>query len=289
LTEQNQGLEGRKNAATTVTDLSCEQKSSFISWPGVYLGPLFPPNGITSVNLEHTQGDMTAIISAFTSEGFAIGADGRSLGKDQKVICEHSQKIFNFKRQHLDVVYAWCGETHVVNERDEVLYDLTTITREALNSAVQIAGRNFSFFVQQCCEGILNNIIKTPIVRKVTNSDSAPMESKARMLLNGYFDRAPFMVEFYIRDTDRIRVQAEKVHMPIPVPTRNFFSGCEEQNEKYAKILPTTAEGALKLVSDYIQDCIDNLNCPVVGGYRHIAYLDLNGFYWVDEPKKVIP
>jgi hypothetical protein len=234
---------------------------------------------------------MTAIISVFTSDGFVIGADGRSLGKDKKVACDCSQKIFNFKHRHVSVAYAWCGETHVINESNEILYDLNTIARAALNSTVQIAGRSFSLFIQQCCEGILDNIIKTPVVRKVTNSDSTPTESKARMLLNGYFDRVPFMAEFYIRETDRIRVQAEKILMPIPSPTRNLFSGCKEQNERYAHVLPTTTEEALKLVSDYIQDCIDNPNpdCFIVGGRRHIAYLDSDGFSWIDEPKKIIP
>ena len=40
---------------------------------------------------------MTAIASAFTSEGFVIGADGRQLDRDNKIFSESSQKIFNFK------------------------------------------------------------------------------------------------------------------------------------------------------------------------------------------------
>jgi len=53
---------------------------------------------------------MTAFASAFTSEGFVIGADGRQLGKDKKIFSESSQKIFNFKHRHVNVVYAWRGE-----------------------------------------------------------------------------------------------------------------------------------------------------------------------------------
>jgi hypothetical protein len=68
-----------------------------------------------------------------------VGADGRTLGKDKKVVCDCSQKVFNFERQHVSVVYTWCGETHVVNESNEILYDLNTITREALSSALQMA------------------------------------------------------------------------------------------------------------------------------------------------------
>ena len=227
---------------------------------------------------------MTAIASVFTSEGFVIGADGRSLGKDQKIACDFSQKIFNFKKRHINVVFAWCGETNVINEMNEMLYDLKTITFDALNLAVQTASRNFPLFVQLCCEGILDSIIKSPIVKRVTDSDSAPMESRARMLLNGYFDHEPFTAEFYIREADRIRVQAARILMPPPSPTRNFFSGCKEQNERFANVLPTTAEGALKLVSDYIQACIDNPDCFIVGGRRHIAYLDSDSFYWIDKP-----
>jgi hypothetical protein len=54
---------------------------------------------------------MTAIASAFTSEGFVIGADGRQLGKDKTIFSECSQKIFNFKHRHVNVAYGWCGET----------------------------------------------------------------------------------------------------------------------------------------------------------------------------------
>jgi hypothetical protein len=258
-----------------------------ISWPDVYLGPLVSKSGIALVNPENSQGDMTAIVSAFTPDGFVIGADGRSLGKNRKVICDCSQKIFNFNHQHANVVYAWCGETHVMNESNEILYDLNTITSKALRSALQIADRDWFIFLQQCCEGILDNIVKTSVVRKLTNSASMPNEARARMLLNGYFDDVPFTAEIHIRDTDRIRVRAENVYMPIPTPMRNLFSGCREQNAKYANALPTTASEALKLVSDYIQGCIDNPNpdCFIVGGHRHMAHLDSDGFSWVEEPE----
>jgi hypothetical protein len=75
-------------------------------------------------------------------------------------------------------------------------------TRVALSSAVQVAGKQFASLIQQSCVGIYDGIIKTPVARQITNSDSLP-ESKARMLLNGYFDGQPFMVEFDVRDTDR--------------------------------------------------------------------------------------
>jgi hypothetical protein len=229
---------------------------------------------------------MTAIASAFTSEGFVIGADSRQLGKDKTIFSDCSQKIFNFKHRRVNVVYAWCGETSVVNASNEVLYDLYAITRVALSSAVQVARRQFPSFIQQSCAGIYEGIIKSPIVRQITNSDALP-ESKARMLLNGYFDGQPFMAEFHVRETDRIRVQAEKVLMPIPSPTRNLFNGCTQQNKKYENVLPATTKEALKLVSDYIQECIDNSDpdCFIVGGRPHIAHLTPDGFYWVDAPK----
>jgi hypothetical protein len=229
---------------------------------------------------------MTAIASAFTSEGFVIGADGRQLDRDNKIFSESSQKLFNLKSRQVDVVYAWCGETSVINQSKEVLYDLYTITRVALSSAVQIAGTQFPSLIQQCCGGIYGGIIKSPIVRQITNPDSLP-ESKARMLLNGYFYGQPFMAEFHVRETDRIRVQAERVLMPIPAPTRNLFNGCARQNKKYENVLPTTTPEALKLISAYIQECIDNSepDCLGIGGHRHIAHLTPDGFYWIDAPK----
>ena len=228
---------------------------------------------------------MTAIASAFTSEGFVIGADGRQLGKDKKIFTESAQKIFNFNYRHVDVAYAWCGETSVVNESNEVLYDLYGLTGVALSSAVQLTRKQFAPFIQQSCLGIYEGIIKSPIVRQIANSDSLP-ESKARMLLNGYFDGQPFMAEFHVRDTDKIRVQAERVLMPIPSPTRNLFNGCAHQNEKYKNVLPATTREALKFVSDYIQECIDNsdADCFGMGGHRHIAHLTSDGFYWIDAP-----
>ena len=136
---------------------------------------------------------MTAIASAFTSEGFVIGADGRQLDRDKKIFSESSQKIFNFKSRQVDVAYAWCGETSVISQSNEVLeYSIflrhDSGTRVGLSSAVQIAGTQFPSLIQQCCGGIYGGIIKSPIVRQITNPDSVP-ESKARMLLNGYFLR----------------------------------------------------------------------------------------------------
>jgi hypothetical protein len=140
--------------------------------------------------------------------------------------------------------------------------------------------------MQQACTGIYEGIIKSPVVRQITNSDSLP-ESKARMLLNGYFDGQPFMAEFHVRETDRIRVQTERVLLPIPTPTRNLFSGGARQNKKYENTLPTTTREALKLISAYIQECIDSsdLDCSAIGGHRHVAHLTPDGFYWIDAPK----
>jgi hypothetical protein len=229
---------------------------------------------------------MTAIASAFTSEGFVIGADGRQLDRDNKIFNESSQKIFNFKSRQVDVVYAWCGETSVINQSKEVLYDLYAITHIALSSAVNIARRQFPSLIQQSCGGIYEGIIRSPIVRQITNPDSSPA-SKARMLLNGYFYGQPFMAEFHVRETDRIRVEAERVSMPLSPPKRYLFNGCARQNEKYKNVLPTTTREALKLISDYIQECIDNSepDCSGIGGHRHIAHLTSDGFYWIDAPK----
>ena len=229
---------------------------------------------------------MTAIASAFTSEGFVVGADGRQLDRDNKIFSESSQKIFNFKSGEVNVVYAWCGQTSVVDQSKEALYDLCAITRTALSFGVQIARKQFPSLIQQCCAGIYDGIIKSPVVRRLSNSDSSP-ESKARMLLNGYFYGQPFMAEFYVRETDRIKVHAENVSMPLSSPTRYLFNGCARQNEKYKNLLPTTTGEALKLISDYIQECIDNSDpdCFSVGGHRHIAHLTPGSFYWIDAPR----
>ena len=236
--------------------------------------------------LEHTNDDMTAIASAFTSEGFVIGADGRQLDRDKKIFSESSQKIFNFKSRQVDVAYAWCGETSVISQSNEVIYDLYEITRVALTSAIQVLRTQFPLFIQQCRDGIYNGIVKSPNVRQISNSDSS-QESIARMLLNGYFYRQPFMAEFHVRQTDRIRVQEDNVSIPLTEPTRYLFNGCARQNEKYKDVLPKTTPEALKLVSNYIQECIDNPDpdCFSIGGHRHIAHLTPDGFYWIDAPR----
>src|SRR5437867_12123218 len=105
---------------------------------------------------------MTAIASAFTSEGFVIGADGRQLGKDKKIFTESSRKIFNFKHRHVNVAYAWCGETSVVNESNEVLYDLYAMTRAAVSSAVHAPAIQAAFLIQASGGGIHAGIIETP-------------------------------------------------------------------------------------------------------------------------------
>ena|ERR1700683_5503680 len=191
---------------------------------------------------------MTAIISVFTTDGFVIGADGRSLDSNRNIVSECSQKLFAFRRAHVSVVYAWCGTTHVMNESGNVLLDLNLITYDALKAASQSAGKDFPTFIQLCCNGIYGGICRTPVVKKITNSDVIENDSKARMLLNGYFKDVPFTAEFYLREKDRITITAKEIHFPIVSPTRNFFSGCGEQNKKYLNMLPTTTIEALKLV-----------------------------------------
>ncbi len=228
---------------------------------------------------------MTAIISAFTKNGFIIGADGRTLGKDDKIVCESTQKNFHFKYRRINVAYMWCGTVRHMDEAGAISLDLDAITRETLDLAARTSKLNFANFIQECCEGIYDGICRSPGVKKLNNSTGED-DSRARMLVNGFFGGVAFSAEFYLRDKDRIRVDASEIHIPLPSPTRNLFSGCGEQNKKYFAVVPSTVEDSIRLVTDFIQACIDNSepDCFKVGGHRHIAYLSPDDFSWIDEP-----
>jgi hypothetical protein len=66
--------------------------------------------------LPDTEGMSTAIVYAWTPDGFVIGADGRRSNLEgAHEIQDDVQKIFSVKRDGLRLVYAWSGSVHFKN------------------------------------------------------------------------------------------------------------------------------------------------------------------------------
>jgi hypothetical protein len=86
----------------------------------------------------------TAIVKAYTSEGFVIGADGRCTQAESGiVVTDDAQKIFPLSESHRTLAYVFCGTTAITDVRDQTLVvDLTSEIHKSVATMSQTESKH---------------------------------------------------------------------------------------------------------------------------------------------------
>lgn len=221
---------------------------------------------------------MTAIVSVFTPDGFVIGADGRRIDSLNDIIVSESvQKIFPFESTRIRLAYAWCGLLRAVNKDMALMFDLHAYTDTILKVAANLAGQDFSLFLDMFIEGL----------RRVSPSQitNMPKEELARVILVGYWWDQPFSAKIELNYPNGVLTLREEFDIPAQYQM-NIFSGAESVFPKYKDAQPQSDEEAIEFVQKYIRDCADSIapDCAGIGGHIHIAQVKPQEFTWFVRP-----
>jgi hypothetical protein len=205
----------------------------------------------------------TALLYCGTSEGFVIGADGRTFNElRQKIESDTERKIFMFENQAASVVFAWAG-TVTVRTSDFYL----SLVDETHDLLLQLDFNG-------CFAQELNAKLKGRL-RAIRTNDS---RERASGTFLSYRKSQPWISEisvFKSGGTWDCCVDENAANGEIAIvsgPSRGF--------EK-----PRSLSEAKSAIKAYLEDCVADPTEEEIGGHIHIAEFTLEGFSWIQPPK----
>jgi hypothetical protein len=234
----------------------------------------------------HNKGHMsTAIVSAYLSDGFVIGADGRR--KDPNLGVADSdivQKIFSIKLAKLRLVYAWAGSIHNLRV-DGTIFDFKDATDLILQAIDMNQVYTFPDFVALFAN-LLYVLTLKYLGRGVGVFDDGLI---AKALFLAYFEGQPYKAGIYANHDSHI------VLRPVIkcAPALAQFCVFNGSKKAYELLNPPLATVSLlevsNLVRDYIRLCFTHRDTPIkgenpIGGHIHIGHLTPERFSWIDPP-----
>jgi len=243
---------------------------------------------------------MTAIVSAYTPQGFVIAADGLRRGSAGCVISNTARKIFQVERGQLSLAFAWTGATSLYASNGEVIFDFIEQSKSAIDALMnvqmdEVCGpfRYVSAFLNTMYESFERCNGGSTLSGE---TDGLPREEIARAVFVGYSYGVPYRakVSFPRQGCAVLKpCLMELIQSPYDFDT---FSGSIATNALFAprlKYAPASIETAAALVRDYVQLCIDNPThdeeCEKIGGHIHIAAVTPEGFQWLIPPEPDTP
>jgi len=237
---------------------------------------------------------VTAIVSAYTPEGFVMGADGlRREGCTRTVVSEKARKIFCTETGNAVLSYAWAGATNLFGSEEKSIFDFLQESAEAARTLASAHVVQFRDYVNRFGEIVYQRLLFANEGNKLEgNVNLLPKgEEIARILFVGYFRGVPYRAQSAICRRGAVLIGANLRELRQAPVDFNVFSGSRVMLEKFQRRLtdaPETLGQATALIRDYIQGCIDNRNqdkeCEDIGGHIHIASITSRGFRWIIPP-----
>ncbi len=237
----------------------------------------------------------TAIVSAYTPEGFVIGADGlRREGRTRNPVSETATKIFSIEDDDKILAHAWAGATNLFNLEGKSFFD---VLRESAKVGKILASPHIDGFAEYV--GLFMDTVHQRLLSANTGDRLSgdlnlfpKGEEVARVLFVGYFNGIPYRAQSAIVHRDYVLIGPRLSEFRQAPVDFNVFSGSAVMLEKFKPRLtdaPNTLSQAATLVRDYIQTCIDNQHdreCEDIGGHIHIAAVTPKHFEWITAPIK---
>jgi hypothetical protein len=231
---------------------------------------------------------MTVIASAYSPEGFAIGADGMRRDLHGQVTTERAVKVFPIERQGLVGAHAWTGATALFySDRQPFNFlDQAELVAQDMSS---IAVRSASDYVLQFSQGLYDRLV-IHHMGVPSNPNVFQTNEIVRGLFIGYIDDSPFTVEVSFQHRNGVFLEPLLTKVSGEPKTFGMFSGSESVLNDFKDDLraPASLDDATNLVRRYIRSCVDNRNryadCVNFGGRVHVAVVTPSKFEWADPP-----
>jgi hypothetical protein len=211
----------------------------------------------------------TAVVCAYTSEGFVIGTDGRRIDSQNGSVAEENvKKLFSINKSPSRMAFAWCGMTHIVTSVG--VLDFSEVTKDLLRD---IEWNDFS----ECLTAFVGQL--SMALRRFEKKND---NFVARALFVAYFHSRPYVGEISVSRDDEgfLKVEIATIGSPNEGGI-NVFSGCKKIAVPNT---PHCLEEAMDVVEEYIQSCIDDPECEDIGGRIQMGTLTPEGFNWIRMP-----
>jgi hypothetical protein len=218
---------------------------------------------------------MTAIVSAYTPEGFVLAADGLRLDFHDALVGDRAIKIFSIKTPILNTAYACAGAVKMF-QKTEVI-DTAGIIRDCVERAKQNSYQSFSEFV-------------TALQGRLNKSFLQVWFITIKILIVGYRNDGAWRAQLKAAPSDNFRTVFELCELCEAPVDFNIFNGSPKMFAQIESDIcePETLEDAASLVRKYIELCALNRytepECNAIGGHIHIAATSPQSFYWMIPP-----
>jgi hypothetical protein len=240
----------------------------------------------------------TAIVSAYTPEGFIIGADG--MRRDQRtgaIKTLQARKIFFIQHNDLVLAYGWSGATHILDSRNEPVFSFPKESEEISNVLLPTKDDSFADYAKDLFGEVLSRLMEAQQSGKISAYPTGQKlewgeEKIAGALLIGYFRGRPCraIVEFSHVQQRLLRPTMREIQDGnVPVDF-NIYSGSKDTYKEVepTHFMPEFLADAEKLIYEYIGACISNQSrfedCADIGGHIHMAQITPKGCQWIIPP-----
>ena len=229
---------------------------------------------------------MTTIASAYTSEGFVVGADGMQVsGKTGETLTDNLQKIFIIDHPKVRGVHAWVGAMRLFSSVGSD-FDFSAETQKIIKGLATTEFARLSDFVTCIGKELYG---KLAAGRKSLDAAILQKNSVAGGLFVAYINK-----------------RAERVHLVFPHENgllsppflqevseapKDFFrvGGSDRVWNDLGQVSPPSSQAeAVDLVRKYIQLCVDKSEeypeCKGTGGKIRIAAVTPDTVEWINLP-----
>lgn len=248
---------------------------------------------------------MTVISWVYTPEGFAIGADGRRLQADGKLVTESAQKVFLFQPcEDVALAYAWTGNVRLdfagkyfdfIQASERVFAELRRERFGCCGSSnpvlPQQVATDTAGYLEEFARRLfreLHAFLGGDVLYRPNVGLPIPAQF-AKVLLIGYYHGQRFDAELSFSHSNGI---LDDPYLDGPDACDGglmVFTGSDDVFTKWPPPFSLDAlDKAVEAVRAYIRHCIDEPTSSgglsTFGGHIHIAKVLPREVDWVEEP-----
>jgi hypothetical protein len=227
---------------------------------------------------------MTALVSQFTTMGFAVGADSLRCDMYGKVVTENAVKLYSTNHPSFVGAYSFAGYTAIEYVDQRPMLSILEVGNHVADDLAHVPRAGPKEYVEDFCQDLAHRIAVASI--------GVVLPSKLefmRAMFVGYHKRRPVRLQAMFPTVDGA-LQAPRLTELIEAPsTFCIASGSQVVWNELSQqaFQPETLQEAIDFVRSYIARCIENTDdpyCSTIGGRPQIATVTEQGFDWVSRP-----
>lgn len=224
---------------------------------------------------------MTALVSAFTNEGFVVGADSLRIDRHGRTVTEDAIKIYPTNHPVFVGAYGFAGNT-ALEYADGRILDLLILARDVADDSSRLPFKDALSYVKDFCEDFADRIRYSNIGVALPDG-----EEFCRVMFVGYHHQTPVRLQVSFSVARGI-LQSPRLKEMVESPVADFCIASGSQivwDDLTAEVCkPETLSEGIEFVRNYVVRCINTKTdpcCAAIGGHPQIATITDGGFSWV--------